>query len=334
MTARTADNNWQHNFAILSKAQVGKRFRCPGCNNVMDVLKNYRKKTKDLRCRLCGTETKKPIVEEISENTRRKKTTVQTHELWDRYKLAKKLKTYRMKEFERNFIGSERVIRDLALVAMLFLTGGRVSELVGIYKPRKNRKLPKEYTVEPLRRKQIEFGLLEGIKYMEIKNLPVLKKYKKFSKTGKEMETEVVSLSGLTMKKIDFRNVIIDIESEKEFYRYIKEWLDVLPQDPETPIFSCGRQNAWLVTRRIDIKVFNHFFRHMRATDLLNYYGFSEQPTKLFFNWASTATVSRYSHISKIEILSLMVSGRKRKEQEKKDLKDYDKKEEEDETKK
>jgi len=250
---------WEFNFSILSKIQQGKRFRCPNCNNVLDVLKHYRKRTKDLRCRLCGTETKKPIVEELSANTRRKKATVQTHELWDRFKLLKKLKDYRMREFQRGFIGSERVIRDLALVSLLFLTGGRVSELVGVYKPRKNRKDPKQYTVEPLRRKQISFGMIGSTKYMEIKHMPVLKKYKKFSKGGKELETEVVNLSGVSMKKTAFRDVIIELEAEKEFFKYIKEWLDVLPMDPDTPVFACARANAWLVTKRVDIKVYNHF---------------------------------------------------------------------------
>lgn len=261
---------------------MGGVLRCPTCLN----KKLYHSKAQQLYiCQNCGNKTEQPkdtgIIKKPS-----KKRNLRDDQFWSRQKVLRIL-SLNLKDI----IAPKIRYRDCALVALLFLTGARISELVGT----KNRDIKGAYKVEPLRRHQIEIGTQAGIKIIMIRDIPILKK------KLKERQT----LAGDYVSGYPLRTVKLPYDAEKDFIWYIEKYLDMIPNDPDYILFPIGKGRALQIMYRYFGRTFNHFWRHCRATDVSSYYGFSQIATKLFFKWSSTQQAERYTHITEDELLKL-----------------------------
>ena len=107
-------------------------------------------------------------------------------------------------------------------------------------------------------------------------------------------------------RKIIERNILIPIEKEKEFIKIVVDYINTL--EANDLLFDMTRQRAWQIIKD-NTGLFNHLFRHMRATHLTTDYGFSAQELKQFFGWASTTQADVYSHLSQIDIARKMAIG-------------------------
>ena len=190
--------------------------------------------------------------------------------------------------------------RDKALFVLEYLTGGRVSELVGD---------------GGVRKRQFELRTLsDGKEYLFITKLPVLKKYdfKKDPETGKK----------ITIKRNTIRDVPIPIHKEKELYNILNEYLETLNHNDI--LFPFSRYTAWLIISTIlsylkpkadpekkqnRMMNANHYLRHVRTTHLIKYYGMTMYQVMKFMGWSNTRQIERtYGHLFVDDIAMAMGS--------------------------
>jgi integrase len=188
----------------------------------------------------------------------------------------------------------------------MFLTGCRVSEIVGIKRNRDGRSKPfriyksGDWMSKPLTIGQVKLiERKDGIKFIRFENLPVLKK-----KLGTRINMDFKEVSS-TM----YRDVMLPYNTEeffiKQLYRYLKT---IDTSNPDRVIFPFSRVMAWKIIYTLGFgNVYPHFFRHVRATDLARTYGLDGTSASRFFEWKSSAQFDRYSHVSADVVFKLML---------------------------
>ena len=179
--------------------------------------------------------------------------------------------------------------RDKALVAFLFLTACRISEVVHLYKEPKYWKDPetgywwvigkRRFSSEGIKKKQIDIDYSKDL--MMINNVRTLKKKRHQSKT---------------------KNIPIIISKEKALVDIFIKHLNTI--DLDTTIFPITRQRAYQILIKADL--FNHYMRHLRLTNLVVKYGFSAHQLKHFVNWVSIAPSDIYVHLNVEELIKQM----------------------------
>jgi len=198
---------------------------------------------------------------------------------------VKSIKQYKLKK------------RNAALIAMLYLTGARISELVGM-------KHESEFIVEPITKEQITQYTKNNELIFRIANLPVLK-----HRTDVTYDIE----SQKDRKIVPRRTIDLIYKYEKEFIDIILDWLKEVK--PGEPIFPIGREMARQTCYKFHRK-YNHFWRHLRATHMMNDYGFTSLHLKQYFGWASAKMAEKYSHLDTNTLLESMIIGKKKREVE------------------
>jgi len=155
--------------------------------------------------------------------------------------------------------------RDAALVAALFETGGRVSEVLAL--------------------EGRMFKDMDG--YVVIEGMPILKQYDvlaKYQEGGRNR--------WLTRRRKVYRTIPLP-KSE----RLVPPLVEYVRWVGRGRLFPFGRQHAHRIVTRIDPKVHPHWFRAQRATQLVVEYGFDVVHLQQFFGWQKPESAIHYTRL-------------------------------------
>jgi integrase len=313
----------------VDKEEVKKVLACPHCRRKLDPATNKRKKW--WRCYVCGEKFEQPFArsedyytkiigfkklrvpirdennrivpgEFVTESKpiyRKKKRSLDEQELITREELKKQIDEYRKKHIGNKY---NKTLRNIAYICFLFLTGCRVEEVVGMRFIDKieNKPVPGKFVVEPIKKKQIKIihYKKENSILWKFERLPVLK-------TREDMKID--QNTGELKRKIKYRDVFIIYDIEREFCRYLESYLDTLKNDDDV-VFDFSRTHGWRLCCQFNGS-YNHYWRHLRATDLKNTYRFDKGKITAFFDWSSDKMAERYTHETAADLVDMMFRG-------------------------
>jgi integrase len=248
-------------------------FCCPQCKY---YLGNRRKKDGKYKCYKCGNETFTPetrLRDCANLSTRNKKRSVVLSDIQNKGNIQSILS---------NMSNTKNTKRDSAFIAFLYLTGARISEVLGLRSLMDNSEL-----TPAIRKKQIvkEYSETEPdkIRYIIIKDMPVLKRRAK----------KAINLARNEVMNYPVRNCLIPYEKEKHIWAFVERHLDTLHEDDR--LFNFRRSRGWKIINEFS-EAFPHFFRHLRGTHLVNNYNFSTIELQTFYNWSTPMMSSKYIH--------------------------------------
>ena len=161
--------------------------------------------------------------------------------------------------------------RDQALAAFIYLTGARISEILGTMKIIKRKDgTRKILKVRPLSKESVELKKEDGL--IVVNNVPCLKRRKKLPK----------------------RNIPIVIHIERKLVEIF--WVYYRTLSPGEPLFKITRQRAWQILKK-GMGIYGHYLIHERCTDLVKEHSFSDSYLKQFRGWADTRMAATYTHL-------------------------------------
>ena len=182
--------------------------------------------------------------------------------------------------------------RDQALVAFIYLTGARISEIVG-----QEKKVMKFYKGKGKDRVLIR---TEEVKIPPLykENIEVLKE--------KDMLLvhQVVCLKRKT--SVPRRTIPIIISTERDFLIYFIDYFNTIR--PGEPLFPITRQRAWQIVNK-ELELYNHFLIHERVTHLVTNFNFSDNHLMKFRGWSNTQPAATYTHLSYLDVANKMKGG-------------------------
>jgi len=160
------------------------------------------------------------------------------------------------------------IFRNLALVSALYITGGRASEVATIQL--------KDITIE------------DGWIYIRLNNRKNRRNPRK--EIMANLEVEKVFLNWL-VKYYNYRlSIVNDLDAP----------LFPIVKGKEYNVFNSQQAIYNMTTRYTGINP--HFFRKLRASHLLEYYGFDIKPLQQYLGWSSVLSSEPYLKISKAGI--------------------------------
>lgn len=173
-----------------------------------------------------------------------------------------------------------------ALIALLFLTGARIKEVVG-----------KTYTSDlytPDDKTIKEKKKLES-KNITITNLKVYLKKKNFDFDPDQYpDYVVVKLPNEKRKEgVQYKN--IPYSKSDSLNKYINQHLDTLKD--EDMVFPITRQKVLYEIKKIEPLWFNHLIRHSRLSELASK-GASDQQLTQFAGWSDSRPSKQYVHLN------------------------------------
>ncbi len=170
------------------------------------------------------------------------------------------------------------ILRDQGLVALLYLAGRRISELVG---------RTYEYEKGPLKG---QLDIYEGV---------TLEDFEKDTIKGREvlrMRCRILK-KGSWKKGLKEVTETINIRASDPLTQYVEAWLVWLLEHErgwEDKVFSISRQRAWQILTSLDPKINNHWCRHQRmshAAEVMDPYDL-----QAFARWESIEPATSYVH--------------------------------------
>lgn len=203
---------------------------------------------------------------------RRRKTFISDEDLMGRQEFIDRLKAYKI---------TNRLteMRNKALIAFLYLTAARIEEVVGMIDQN-----TRERITEPITLAQLEYNLMNNEKYLVINRMRVLKRRPKIDDEGRE--------------KVVLRKVPVLIKDEEYPVECIEKYIKSLVyRTLDTPLFNMTYQRAWQISCEFGGK-FNHYWRHLRLSHLVDMYGFSDLELQQYVSWSSTTMASKYTHLN------------------------------------
>lgn len=230
---------------------------CPNCNS---GYIRFRQKDKYYICYKCKTTFKTP-----NERPKFKEIVRKRH--------PKKMEILTRKELKEliNNINNERT---KALVSFLYLTGTRISEVVGD----DNR------DIGGIKRNQIEFVKHQGKDFIFVRNI-------------------------FTLKKKIYAPRTVPIMIDKEI-PYLKPFLNYITKRPDNKrIFPIGRTTAYRNIRE-ETGLFAHYFRHLRNTHLVTIPEYKNINTKELTElngWSDGRMAESYVHLSARDTATKMI---------------------------
>lgn len=158
--------------------------------------------------------------------------------------------------------------RNKALFTLLYLTGCRVSELVG----------DKKHGYMPLKRKDIEFTRMQN------------------------RDVVLIHMENRKNKKKKFKDIPIPTDKEKDFFPYFMPYLKQIPL--ENPIFAMTPRRAGQILAEFDYNP--HFLRHIRLTHLVLNHDFNDFLLRRWAGWSSPTTAQHYIELRWVDFLDKM----------------------------
>lgn len=160
-------------------------------------------------------------------------------------------------------------LRDQALISILYLTGSRISEIVG------QRVKTGGYKVEPVTKKQIRYFPYKNRDFLIFEQVPILKRRMKGG-------------------KIPRKTVPVPMVMEKEFCDYIINWAKT--KATEDYMFKMTAQRAWQLVKLHFPAKYPHYFRHIRTTHLVKM-GMPLTDVKKMIGWSDMNSAAVYEHL-------------------------------------
>lgn len=167
-------------------------------------------------------------------------------------------------------------VRDKALAAFIYLTGARISEILG---HKKTFTDGRTLIIEPLKKENVELIAEEDL--MIIHNVPCLKQ----------------------RDRLPRRNIPIIITQELEFLRLFMPYYNILQEGQ--PLFNITRQRAWQIVNK-ELNIYNHFLIHERCTHLVTIKNFTDIDLMRFRGWKNTTAAAVYTHLNYKDIAAKM----------------------------
>ncbi len=233
----------------------------------------------------------------------------------------------RLTEEERAEVRRRLVMRDQALIATAFETGGRISEVLAL--------------------RCGNFEVAED--RIIVRDMPVVKRWRKLREEVEVWRGEGDPEPGLRYhflpkyggwvrrrfmtEGIKDRRNVLEIPTFEPLTPYIIQWLKWFKEDdylfpsygkPGNPPITPTR--AYQIVRglgeRLGLQkwdeygnllnrhVCNHWFRSQRASQLASEYGFREWELRVWFSWKSEAMASRYARLAPADLFSRMSLGK------------------------
>lgn len=205
-------------------------------------------------------------------------------------------KKHKVKEDVREFCGYDFLLKLIenernpmfqCLIATLFETGGRISEVLEL---RKGDFIDRDEN------------------YIEVR-IPVYKRYRKIGRVPDE--TKKSGFRWITEKVTDdFRT--IPIMKDSPLLPYIQNYLGTLKNNEK--LFPFRRETAFRrlreLGRRIDenLELYPHWFRAQKASQLASEYEFNVYDLKEFFKWISDSTPQFYASLGTKGLAKKMMS--------------------------
>ena len=203
-----------------------------------------------------------------------------------------------------NGINSSTKVRDKALVAFIYMSGCRISEILG------TMKCSNKYTESDIQNK-VPYKERTPIKSEQYKVVPIKKK-----DVEVDFANDIIRVYNVICLKRKFENhkrtIPIIISQEKPFVDLFLKHLDKLNDD--APLFKINRQRAWQIINRNmiryvdgeEIRLFNHFLIHERCSHLAAQKNFSPLDLQKFRGWRNTSQASVYAHLNTEDIANKM----------------------------
>ena len=201
-------------------------------------------------------------------------------------------------------INSNTKVRDKALVSFIYMTGCRISEIVG------TTKVSNKYSDSDIKNK-VAYKERIPIKSEEYKVVPLKKENIEIN-----FEDDIIRVYNVICLKRKFENhrrtIPIIISQEKPFVDLFLKYYDTL-QEGDT-IFPINRQRAWQIINKHmvkyvdskEIRLFNHFLIHERCSHLAAHKNFSPLDLQKFRGWRDTSQASVYAHLNTEDIANKM----------------------------
>ena len=193
--------------------------------------------------------------------------------------------------------------RDQALIATLFLTGGRVSEVISL---RKNN-----------------FNLHASPYAIEVTDMLREKSFRKID----EVELPNGKKRWITEKIMATRRDFPILKNEA-LVPYLTSWLDhvddYLFPSPKGSRDHLTRIRVYQIVKdlgkRVGETIWPHWFRSQRASQLASEYGFDLHALIDFFDWKDVETALTYSRLGSKKLTAMMVKGQNKSTETREDL--------------
>lgn len=228
---------------VLPKGQVRA---CPQCNKTLVV---WEKKTEQWKCWNCKIYFAEPITRMALGGQKKDPSTIPIPS-------------------RKELINKIHIVPNLmyrAFISLLYLTGSRISEIVGNKGHR---------DILPLRKYQFEFkenSYLQEV--LLVNNIPILKRRKKVTK-----------------------NVPIIVDKEPELSKHITDYLNTLEENDI--LFPFTREHGWkIITKHLDKEYFPHFLRHTRVTRLVVDENLNDIEITRLIGWKNRNQLLNYDHL-------------------------------------